>query len=302
MPGMMYHILYTFKMIFKNWKLFLPFLLIMVAAAILFVGLMSENTYQQFQAIIDQASEESGANIGTFAKSGILLVSTAFTGGLSVESSNAGAGIFVSLIFLIIWLVTIFIFRHVLAGQVIKLRDALYNAMTPLLSTFVVLVVAMVQCIPIILLLVAYSAAVETKFLTAPVYIIMFLVFAALMILLSFYLLSGTIMALVAVSAPGLYPLEALRTASDLMAGRRIRFILRIVALIITLVIMWAVVMMPLIMLDMALGQFEWTAQIPFIPVCLVIMTCFSGIYVAAYFYFYYRWMLKFDTEPEKKR
>ena len=34
------------------------------------------------------------------------------------------------------------------------------------------------------------------------------------------------------------------------------------------------------------------TAAIPFVPICLVIMTCFTGIYVTAYLYLYYRWLI----------
>ena len=297
-PGMMYHILYSFKLVFKNWKVFVPFLIVMMVAAIAFVGLMSEDTYTEIQNVIDKTAEENGTNIGTFAKSGILLVSTVFTGGLSANAA-AGAWIFVALIFLIIFLVTIFILRHKMAGNKVGLRDALYNSMTPLISTFVVLVVAIIQTVPIMLLVIAYSAAIETHFLDTPFYAFLFLVFAALMLLLSSYLLSSSVIALVAVSAPGLYPLEALKSASELMIGRRIKFILRMVALIITLVVMWAIVMMPLIMFDLFMKQFEWTSAIPFIPICLVAMTCFSAMYVSTYFYLYYRWMLKFDTKEE---
>lgn len=302
-PGMMYHILHSFRLIFKNWKVFVPLLIVMVIAAIAFVGLMSEDTYTEIQKVIDKTAEENGANIGTFTKSGILLVSTVLTGGLSANA-NAGAWIFVALIFLIIFLVTIFILRHKMAGNKVGLRDALYNSMTPLLSTFVVLMVAIIQTVPIMVLIVAYSAAIETHFLDTPFYAFLFLAFALLMLLLSGYLLSSSIMALVAVSAPGLYPLEALKNASELMVGRRIRFILRIIALIVTLAVVWAIVMMPLIMFDLFMKQFEWTASIPFIPICLVMMTCFSAMYVSVYFYVYYRWMLKFETKEEngKKR
>ena len=298
-PGMMHHILYSFKLIFKNWKIFLPFLLIMVLVAILFAGLMSENTYQELQTTLDKAAAENDVNINTFAKSGLLLISTIFTGGLMRESAEV-TGIFTVLIFLIIWLTTIFILRHKMAGHEVKLRDGLYNAMAPLISTFVVLVVAAIQAIPIILLIVAYSAAIETHFLDTPFYALLFLGFAGLMILLSSYLLSGTIMALTAVSAPGLYPMVALKNASELMRGRRIKFVLRIIALLVILVVMWAIVMMPLIMFDLFMKQFEWTYQIPFIPVCLVVMTCFTMMYATTYFYTYYRWLLDFSFEEEK--
>lgn len=294
-PGIMHHIFATFKIIFKNWKLFLPFLVIIVALNLILVGLMSESTYVQFQDILDETSAEVvGGDIGSVAKAGLLLISTITTGGLSGESSEA-ASVFTILLFLIVWLVTIFILRHRLAGHKIKLRDALYNAMTPLISTFLVLLVLAIQCIPILILIVVFSAAVQTEFLATPFYALVFFVFAAAMILLSGYLLSGSLMALVAVSAPGLYPVRALTTAADLMMGRRVRFILRIIALIVALVIVWVIIMVPLIMFDLFMKKFEWTTGIPFVPICLLIMTCFTAIYVTAYFYLYYRWMLNCD-------
>lgn len=291
-PGIMYHIFKSFGMIFKNWKLFLPLLIIVVVMNVLFVGIMSESKYIQFQDLLNQTSEQvSGGDIGSVAKAGLLLTSTITTGGLSGEASEAAA-VFGVLIFLIIWLVTIFLLRHIMAGHKVKLRDGLYNAMTPLISTFLVFIVVLFQCIPIFLLIIAYSAAVQTEFLSTPFYALVFFVFAAVMILISAYLLSSSLMAFVAVSAPGLYPMRALNAASEMMMGRRVRLILRIVALLLALGIMWVVVMMPLILFDMWMKTFEWTEGIPFIPICLTIMTCFTCMYVTTYLYLYYRWML----------
>ena len=184
-----------------------------------------------------------------------------------------------------------------MAGHKVKLRDGLYNAMTPLLSTFVVFVVTLIQCIPIFLLIIAYSAAIQTDFLATPFYALVFFVFAALMIIISTYLLSSSLIAFVAVSAPGLYPMEALRTVSDLMMGRRIRFILRLVALIVVIVLMWLLIMLPLILFDLWMKSFAWTSGIPFIPICFTILTCFTAIYVTTYLYIYYRWMLGYEEK-----
>lgn len=296
-PGIMHHIFATFKIIFKNWKIFLPLLVISVLLAVVFVGLMSEANYRQFQDILDQTTEQMGTgDIGNVAKAGLLLISTITTGGLSGESSEA-ATIFAVLIFLIIWLSTIFILRHRLAGHKIKLRDALYNAMTPLISSFLIFMVAVIQCIPIFLLIIVYSAAVQTEFLATPFYALLFFIFAALMLLISGYLLSSSLIAFVAVSAPGLYPMKALHTASDLMMGRRFRFILRIIALIFALAVIWVIVMLPLIVFDLLMKNFAWTEGIPFVPICLLIMTCFTGIYITAYLYLYYRWMLDYGKD-----
>ena len=292
-PGMMHHIFATFKVIFKNWKLFLPLILMSAAMAVLFIGLMKESTYQQFKEILDQTSEELGVGkIGNFLKSGLLLTSTITSGGLSSENSET-APVFVALIFLIIWLTTIYFLRHKMAKHKVKFRDGIYNAMTPLISTFVILVIALIQCIPIFVLIIAYSAAVETEFLTMPFYALVFFIFAVLMILISGYLLSSTLIAMVAVSAPGLYPLIAMHAASDLMGSRRTKFVIRLIVLVLALIIMWAVVMIPLILFDLWMKQFEWTVGVPFIPVCLLLMTCFTGVYISAYMYLYYRWMLE---------
>ena len=295
-PGVMYHIFASFRMIFKNWKLFVPLLIIVVVMNAVLVGIMSEASYTQFQDVLDQTSAQiAGGDIGNVAKAGLLLISTVTSGGLSNESSEA-ATVFGVIIFLIIWLTTVFLLRHRLAGHRVKLRDGLYNAMTPLISTFVVFAVAVVQCIPIFLLIIVYSAAVQTEFLATPFYALVFFIFATLMVLISGYLLSSTLIALVAVTAPGLYPMKAIHAASDLMMGRRVKFVLRLVALILVLAIAWAIVMVPLIVFDLWMKSFEWTHGVPFVPVCLNIMTCFTAMYISTYLYLYYRWMLDYES------
>lgn len=296
-PGIMYHIFASFKVIFKNWKLFIPLVIISVALSAIFIGIMDEETYVEFQDILDQTSEQmAGGNLGSVPKAGLLLLSTVTTGGLSGSSSEAAA-VFAVIIFLIIWLVTIFLLRHRLAGHKVKLRDGLYNATTPLISSFVVFLVGLFQCIPIFLLVIVFSAAIQTNFLATPFYALLFFIFAALMILISGYLLSSTLMAFVAVSAPGLYPIKALQASSDLMMGRRVKFIIRLIALFIALIIVWVLLLLPLILFDLWMKSFAWTKGIPFIPICLTTMTCFTAIYITTYLYLYYRWMLGYEEE-----
>ena len=206
-------------------------------------------------------------------------------GFLSLSSlRDVAVSTIVTMMILVVWLVTIFVIRQRKAGKKVGLRDALYNAMTPLLSSLVVLVVAAIQAIPLVLLIVAYSAAVETHFLDTPFYAFFFLIFAGLMILITSYLWSGTLMALVAVSAPGLYPFEAIKAANELMMGRRIRFTLRLVALFIVLAIIWVIPIWPLA---------TWVGENPITSIILIIMGCFSVIYIASYLYIYYRYMIE---------
>ncbi len=297
-PGLLHHAGDTFVAIFKNWKLFIPLIIFAVIFNVVLVGLMSEDTYVQFQEVLEDTNASiAGGEIGNFAKAGLLLISTVTTGGLTGGMGEAQT-IFAVIIFLLIWLVTIYLLRLRLAGKTVKLRDGLYNAFTPLISTFMVLLAAAIQAIPILIVVFLYSTAVQTDFLSTPFYALVFFIFAAAMLILSAYLLSSTLIALVAVTAPGLYPLTALKTASDLMAGRRIRFLIRIIFLIMVLAVVWVVVMLPLMTIDLWLkGMIEWLNGVPFVPVLLLVMTCFTFIYVAAYLYLYYRRVLAYEDD-----
>lgn len=238
-PGTGQHIYESFQMIFANWKLFLPLLLISAATLVLTVGV--------------------------------------------TDFFSTTAGVFYVVVALTLWLVTIFLVRQKMAGHEVGLRDGLYNAMAPLIAVFVVLAVVAIECVPIILVVVAYSAAVQTEFLAMPFYAILFWGFAALMVTVSGYLLSSSLIALVAVTAPGIYPLKALQMATELMMGRKIKFLIRILVLIFVLLVMWGVVILPLAAL-----------KVPEVVMVVAGMTlgCFSCIYVSCYIYLYYRWML----------
>lgn len=292
-PGLLSHAAESFSLIFKNWKLFLPLIAIAVVFNIVLVGIMSEATYVQFQTALEETNDKFlTGELGNFAKAGLLLVSTIATGGLSSSLSEVQI-IFAVIIFLFTWLITIYLLRHILAKKPVKLRDGFYNALAPLISTFIIFFVAVLQFLPILAVIVAYSAAVQTDFLSNPFYALVFFIFAALMTTLSVYLLSSTLIALVAVTAPGLYPITALRTASDLMASRRVRFVVRLFFLVIVIAVVWSVVMLPIITLDLWLKTWvSWLEGWPVIPVCLLIMTCFSFVYMATYLYLYYRRVL----------
>ncbi|MBR3177656.1 hypothetical protein IKF27_02535 [Candidatus Saccharibacteria bacterium] len=294
-PGLLHHAMTTFQVIFKNWRLFLPLIILIVILNILLVGLMSEATYTQFQDTLDESLD--GANIGQVARAGLLLISTVTTGGLTQGASEVQQ-VFGVLLFVVLWLTTIYILRHRLAGHKLKLRDALYNALTPFLSTLVIALTILVELIPVAVVVITYSAAVSTNFLDTPFYALVFFIFAALLIILSIYLVSSTLIALVAVSAPGLYPIVAIRTANDLVASRRIRWITRVLFLFLVFAIVWVVIMLPLILLDLWLKSiWGWTEGIPFIPLVLQILSVFTTVYITAYLYLFYRHMLNFDDE-----
>ncbi len=297
-PGLLSHAMTTFQIIFRNWKTFVPFILLMTVLYVGCVGLLSEDLYQQFKDTIDETSGElANGQIGNFAKAGLLLISTVTTGGLDTGMGEVQT-VFMVVLFLVMWLVTIFLLRHFFSGSRPRLRDALYNALSPLISTLLIFVVAFLQAIPIMLVLITYAAAVATNFLATPFYALLYFIFVMLMLLLSGYMLSGTLMALVAVTAPGMYPMEALTSTAELVSGRRIRLILRVLYLLFVIALVYIITMLPVILIDLWLKEaWEWAVGWPIVSFCLVIVTCFVFIYATTYLYRYYRWLLDYKEK-----
>ncbi len=297
-PGLLEHAVTTFQIIAKHWKIFLPFVLLMTVAYIILVGLMNEDLYLQFQEAVDETNAEiANGKIGNFAKAGLLLLSTITTGGLNT-GMNETQMVFMLFLFLTMWLTTIYLMRHFMAGGRPKLRDALYNALSPLISTLLVFCVIFIQAIPVMLVIITYSAAITTGFLSTPFYALLYFIFAALMILISTYLLSSSLLALVAVTAPGVYPVQALSSASDLMNGRRTKFILRVIYLLLVIVFVYIIIMTPIILIDLWLkSAWEFLAGLPIVPFFLLLVTCFIFIYATIYLYRYYRWLLDYQEK-----
>ena len=292
----------AFKMFFKFWKIFLPLLLIFVGLYIFLIGAMSENTLADVKANVEQTNKDvADGKIGTVGKAGLTLLGIISTGGLT--TMNDAQIVIAVLLFTIIWLVAIYLARHLLAGhQEIKMRDGFYSALSPLVSTLVVGLIIFLEAVPIMLTIIVFQVALTTEFLSTPFYALLFFLFAALMITLSLYLLSSSFFAIIVVSAPGLYPLTAVRMAKNLIMGRRLRFLIRVFYLVIIVALLYLLLLMPAIILDGALkAQFAWLAEskIPFVAIIQLTITVFIFIYLSIYFYLFYRALLDYNDDAK---
>ena len=292
----------AFKMFFKFWKIFLPLLLIFIGLYIFLIGAMSENTLADIKANVEQTNKDvADGKIGTVGKAGLTLLGIISTGGLT--TMNDAQIVIAVLLFTIIWLVTIYLARHLLAGhQEIKMRDGFYSALSPLVSTLVVGLIIFLEAVPIMLTIIVFQVALTTEFLSTPFYALLFFMFAALMITLSLYLLSSSFFAIIVVSAPGLYPLTAIRMAKNLIMGRRLRFLIRVFYLVIIVALLYLLLLMPAIILDGVLkAQFAWLAEskIPFVAIIQLTITVFIFIYLSIYFYLFYRALLDYNDDAK---
>ena len=294
-PGLMAHAANSWRMIWRHGRTFFCLLAFAVIMCVLMVGLMSEETYVTFQNELDESEVTlAGEDLGEFARAAVLLISTITTGGLSVSSEISTT--FAGIMLILIWLVTIFLVRRYLVGQQPKFRDALYQACAPAVSILAILFLIILQLVPVFIAIVVYSAAITTGFVETPFYALITFLFALVMVALSAYLVPSTLIALAAATAPGLYPMAAVRAAATLMQGRRLRLLLRVLFLFLLVGIVWVVVMIPMIMFDSwAKATWSWLEGWPIVPLALLIMTCASFIYTSVYLYLFYREVLASD-------
>lgn len=299
LPGYWSFTHYVRKTLLAERKTFLRLALAYAVITALMVGIASQDTYSTItDTLRDTGSEIFEGNVGEISKVGVLFL-TAVTGGISQTLSEAQQ-IYTILIALMTWLTTVWLLRNILAGHKVKVRDGLYSAGSPILSTFIVAVVLIIQLLPLAIALIGYTAAVTSGLLSGGgIPAMLFWCAVALLAVLSLYWITSTFIALVIVTLPGMYPFVALKTAGDLVIGRRVRILLRILWMLLGIIVTWAVVMIPVILFDTWLkGLWPDISWLPIIPVVLLIMSSLTIVWAASYIYLLYRRIVADDAAP----
>ena len=127
----------------------------------------------------------------------------------------------------------------------------------------------------------------------------LFWVFASAAIALILYWVTSSVMALVIVTLPGMYPLRALRIAGDLVVGRRLRILYRLIWGAVVVALAWLVVLVPLVLLDAWLKQtWQQLAGVPVVPTGVAVMGAISAVWYSSYVYLLYRRIVDDDAKP----
>lgn len=297
LPGFFVFTKSVAKTLWQNKKIFLLLTLVYALLSGLVVGIASQDTYTAITDGLSEASSTLGSDPGQLGVV-IGLIGTAVTGGLN-QSLTQTQSTYATLFALMAWLTTVWLLRNILAGNKVKLRDGLYNASAPILSTFLVTLVLILQLLPMALAFIGYSAALASGLLDGGVEAMLFWIAAGLLVVLSLYWVTSTLIALVIVTLPGMYPMKALSTAGDIAVGRRMRLLLRLLWLIGTIVVTWIVVMVPLVLLNAWINSL-WPAfsAVPMLPIALVIMSSLTVVWSSSYVYLLYRKVVADDAKP----
>ena len=202
---------------------------------------------------------------GGISKAGVILL-TSVTSGLTPKM-DSGQIIIASLLGLYIWLTTVWLLRKIVAGKRVILRDGLYNAGSPILPTMLTLLILLIQMVPGALAALVAGAAWQSGLIEGGAFSMLTSVALVLIIVLSLYWMVSTFLALVVVTLPGMYPLRAIAIAGDLVIGRRLRLMYRIIWMFLVIVSWWIVIMIPVILFDgwikSIFSQISWMPTVP---------------------------------------
>jgi hypothetical protein len=261
-------------------------------------GLGAQDAYTNLTTALKTTSGDlfSGA-WGQIGQAGLLLLTT-FTTGLSPSPTQV-QGVLTVILGFMAWLTIVWLLRNIMAGHAVRLRDGIYSSGSPIISTLLVGVVMAVQALPLAILILIYNAASLSGLIDGGVEAMLFWAVALLIIVMVLYWMTSTMIALVVVTLPGMYPLVAIKTAGDLVIGRRLRILLRLVWMSVLTVVVLMVIAIPIILFDSWLKQvLPATSWIPLVPLVVIFLSATALVWISSYTYMLYRRIVEDDASP----
>lgn len=298
LPGYWAFINIVRKFVWQNKKVFGGMVFFYVMASVVIGGFGAQDVYSDMAATLRAGSGDLfSGNFGEVGQAGLLLA-VSVTQGISPNLTEAQA-ILGGLMFFFVWLATVWLSRNLMAGHRPKVRDALYNCGSPIISTVIIGFIIMVQLLPAAIALIVFEAAYASGFSEVGVVAMLAWIVLALFSLLSIYWVIGSLVAMVIVTLPGMYPLQAIRAAGDMIVGRRFRVLLRVLWLAAVFFVIWVIIMIPLILFDdwlkKAVPAVSW---LPLVPIALFTLSSATVVFSSTYIYLLYRRLVDDDSAP----
>ncbi|MDR2524378.1 MAG: hypothetical protein LBC95_02440 [Candidatus Nomurabacteria bacterium] len=282
----------VWQWIWRNKKIFTFFILLYSLLSLILVGTLNQGNYVALRDQLNNTGEDLGIS------KWVSLFTNAVSSGTGEEVTIASQ-IVAGLLILMGWLVVVWILRRRMAGDKIRLRDALYSAGSPIMATFMLLIIIVAQLLPLALALLAYASLSGVGVINLDISIENMAAWCALAAVaaLTLYWLTTSFIALVIVTNPGVYPFQAISLAGDMVVGRRLKIMLRLLFMLLPMLVMWLVVLLPVILLDDAI-RIDW---LPLVPLASLILTTLTLVWAASYIYVLYRRIMD-DKDPPAKR
>jgi hypothetical protein len=201
--------------------------------------------------------------------------------GGSGNSSNETAGAYQFFLTLIVSLAVIYILRHLTGKKNVGIKEAFYRGMYPLVPAVLLLLVVAVQLLPMVigsgLYNLVISNGIAIHLFEKLIWLSVFVGLSAV----SLYFITSSLFALYIVTLPEMTPIKALQSAKQLVAGRRLAVLRKLLWLPLLLLVVSAAIMLPIIILIAPLA--EWI---------FFILTMVGLVVIHTYMYTLYRELL----------
>lgn len=249
-----------------------------VLQLVLVTGVVSSGTADVRDALLTAAGGVSGA----------LLTSLTLTTYVASTTGQAGTdqgAVYQFILIIIASLAVIWALRRVeslrtskpQAGEKLRIRDAYYKGMTPLVPFILVLGVILLELIPLLIGSWLYSVVVQGGIAVTLAEQLLWGVFLLALAVLSIYLVLSSLFALLIVTLPDMTPMQALRSSRGLVLHRRWELIRKFLFLAVVTVVVLFAIMMPVAFLLPVIAP--WALYALFTALLAVLLSYMYVIY-----------------------
>lgn len=243
----------TLKVLGKYKRQFGGMLIIATVLHVLLVrGVSNATSLTDLKGVFDGVFTGASGQLSSGAALFAMLVS-----GSSTTVSEVAA-VYQSVLMVLFSIAYIWGLRQVLAAKpyLFGLREPFYKGMYPLIPFLGVLLVIGLQLIPLTAANFLYSTVVAGGLAVTALEQVLWLLLILLLAVLSFYLISSSIFSLYIVTLADVTPMQALRSARELVRFRRWSIIRKLLVLPFCLLLLGAIIIIPLIIVWPAAA--EW--------------------------------------------
>lgn len=292
LPGLIPFTVEVARTVWRFRRVFLVLLLLYVVAGLLLIGYSQQDQYRSLTDALGDVVKEAGEDgIDAVTQVGGLFGATllgSLNGSLTEIQQFYLLGLYV-----VMWLVIVWLLRQLVAGNRVKVRDGLYSAGAPLIPSFCIVALMVLQALPGALGILVFTISTQNSVVSSGVAAMCFGVLAVLLVVLSLYWISSSFLALLIVTLPGTYPMAAIRGASEIALGRRMQLLFRLLWLVVLLVVLWAIILVPALLLDFWI-KVSW---LPLVTIAIEVATGASFIFGVSYIFIMYRRMIDDPNE-----
>lgn len=263
----------TFQLFNQNKKNLAFFTIIYGILFLLFVrGIFNPINIDDFRFELESKIGEGEGS--TFSSNRIIFgqLIGSFGSGLTGEQ-----GIYQVMLFVLSALAVIWLFRQQQAGNIVNIKQAFYRGMYPLIPFTLIIYLIILQLLPAIIGNFLYSTVIANGIAVGQVEQFIWLLLYLSTLLLSFYLISSSVVALMIVTLPEMTPMRALRKAKELVTFRRFAVFRKTTALLFIVAAMFIIIVFP------ALYISSMAAQIAFLLLSILVLPFAVGYIFVLY-------------------